>query len=347
METLDEAKGRLSPLIRNRRDHVPEARKKVLTLQEKVALHHARMANYKSTKPTSSSSCVKAKEKIVEKPLKPIITVRAEQSCRQKQHKTSVSPPKKPISLKDYNERKLMDELFGETDLEKEKLPKKSVTFEKSVVKAAVESEDDTSPPHASGLQKLSLPHFSGKMKTNKNKAVLSGRSNRITTSPPYDSFSKNTKSHTTSLITKPMSSLPTTVVDNPFGKLLPKPNKPSTTFTTNSATFSSHSSPFTTFTNTSLFTDKRKGQDSWSGFPGRQQEQQQLKSRPIGVVSPQQRSAGDSTMVSLGKTDVSKKKDAGSSISSSGKTTDMLTKTKKDVDKIPTPVLPSTEVIK
>eukprot|EP00111_Clytia_hemisphaerica_P006394 TCONS_00018575-protein len=151
-ETASDQSERLANIVQERRQHVPEIRKKVLSLEEKVSLHHAGKLKIKSPARRRSSDIDPNQPEsfklsmIQNNQLRSIIKVRAVPSCSS--HQNSLAPsnnsksPKKPISLKDYQERKFIDDLFGETNDEGTKT-KKSVTFREDVHSTALTSKEN------------------------------------------------------------------------------------------------------------------------------------------------------------------------------------------------------------
>ena len=143
-ENIHSHSNHLSSVFGERRNHGNQ--RQILTLEEKIALHN--VEKFKNSR--SSSSPVSSKQSTVssvagsstrthtpaatQKKLRPIIKVRKENSCKPSQTPPTKVPvsPKKPISFEKYKERKMMDDLFGESPkVEEKKLPgaRKAVSF--------------------------------------------------------------------------------------------------------------------------------------------------------------------------------------------------------------------------
>ena len=119
-ECFHDQSKRLSAVVDQRRNHVPEQRKKVFTLEEKIAMHNVgkfkniRSATEVSPKKSSASLRRASNPAEIQRRLRSIIKVRPENSCKPLQAPSETSVlPKKPISLEKYKERKLLDDLFG------------------------------------------------------------------------------------------------------------------------------------------------------------------------------------------------------------------------------------------
>ena len=182
-ESINNQSNHLSSAIGERRNYGSEQRR-TLTLEEKIALHNVgKFKNSRSASvtvsskhPTTLSSGSSARTftpAATQKKLRPIIKAQKETSCKPSQAPAAMKvpvSPKKPISLEKYKERKMMDELFGESPkVEEKKLPeaRKVVSFcesscskldTKNTVSKKIEQSNETIKENPFGKLTLKPP---------------------------------------------------------------------------------------------------------------------------------------------------------------------------------------------